>query len=68
MARYSLSYASKTMTAVADTTNMTDNGYAAFLQGGGSTQQLKINEVSLQRHVANVGGALVEPKHRAAGS
>lgn len=45
MARYSLSYQTKTMTAVADTTNMTDNGYATFLQGGSATMQLKINEV-----------------------
>ncbi len=45
MARYSLSYQSKTMTAVADTTNMTDNGYAFFLQGGAATMQLKINEI-----------------------
>jgi hypothetical protein len=45
MARYSLGYQSKTMTAVADTTNMTDNGYATFLQGGSSTMQLRINEV-----------------------
>jgi hypothetical protein len=45
MARYSLGYQSKTMTAVADTTNMTDNGYATFLQGGSSTMQLRVNEV-----------------------
>jgi len=45
MARYSLSYQSKTMTAVADTTNYTDNGYAFFLQGGSATMQLKVNEL-----------------------
>lgn len=45
MARYSLTYRSKTMVAVADTTAMTDNGYATFLQGGSATMQLKINEV-----------------------
>lgn len=45
MARYSLGFTSVTMTAVADTTAFTDNGYATFLQGGGSTQQLKVNEV-----------------------
>lgn len=45
MARYSLSYQSKTMVAVADTANFTDNGYAAFLQGGSSTMVCKINEV-----------------------
>lgn len=45
MARYSLGYQTKTMVAVADTANFTDNGYATFLQGGNGTQQLKINEV-----------------------
>lgn len=45
MARYSLGYQSKTMVATADTTNMTDNGYATFLQGGSSTMVLKVNEV-----------------------
>jgi hypothetical protein len=45
MARYSMSYQTKTMTAVADTAAMTDNGYAGFLQGGSSTMQLRINEV-----------------------
>lgn len=45
MARYSLGYQTKTMTAVADAANMTDNGYATFLQGGSSTMQLRINEV-----------------------
>jgi hypothetical protein len=43
--RYSLSYQSKTMVAVADTANYTDNGYATFLKGGSSTMQLKVNEV-----------------------
>ena len=32
MARYSLGYQTVTMTAVADTTNMTDAGYPTFLQ------------------------------------
>jgi len=45
MARYSLSYQSKTMVAVADTAAMTDNGYATFLQGGSATMLLKVNEV-----------------------
>lgn len=47
MARYSLSYLSKTMVAVADTVAMTSNGYAGFLQGGSATMQLKVNEVSV---------------------
>ena len=42
---YSLASQSVTLTAVADTANFTDNGYLFFLQGGGSTQQLRINEV-----------------------
>lgn len=45
MARYSLGYQTKTMVAVADATNMTDSGYATFLQGGSSTMVVKINEV-----------------------
>lgn len=43
--RYSLGYTTKTMVATADNASMTDNGYATFLQGGGSAQQLKIYEV-----------------------
>lgn len=45
MARYSLSYVSKAMIAVADTAAFTDNGYATFLQGGSGTMQLKVNEI-----------------------
>lgn len=45
MARYSLGFQSKVMIAVADTTAMTSNGYAAFLQGGSATMQLRVNEV-----------------------
>ena len=45
MARYALSYQTKTMVAVADTTAMTDNGYATFLQGGSATMLLKVNEI-----------------------
>lgn len=45
MARYSLASQSVTLTAVADTAAMTDNGYAFFLQGGSSTMRLNINEV-----------------------
>lgn len=47
MALYALGFVSKTMTAVADTTNMTDNGYCTFLQGGNSTMRLRITEVYL---------------------
>src|SRR4051812_9602694 len=45
MARYSLGFQSKVMIAVADTVAMTSNGYAAFLQGGSGTMQLRVNEV-----------------------
>lgn len=47
MARYSLGFTSKTMVAVADAATMTSNGYAAFLQGGSATMQLRVNEVSI---------------------
>ena len=45
MARYSMTWQTTTAVAVADATNFTDAGYMGFLQGGNSTQQLKINEV-----------------------
>lgn len=45
MARYALTYQTKTMIAVADTNAFTDNGYATFLQGGSATMQLKVNEI-----------------------
>jgi hypothetical protein len=45
MARYALTFQTKTMVAVADTSNFTDNGYASFLQGGSSTMRLAVNEV-----------------------
>jgi hypothetical protein len=47
MARYSVGFQSKTMTAVADANAMTDNGYATFLQGGSATMMLKVNEIYL---------------------
>lgn len=47
MARYSLTYAGVTPVAVADTTNMTDAGYATFLQGGSGTMRLNVNEISV---------------------
>lgn len=45
MARYSLTFQTRTMTAVADSANYTDSGYATFLQGGSATMQLKVNEI-----------------------
>lgn len=43
--RYSLTFEGVTLTAVADTTNFTDSGYAYILQGGSSTMRLNVNEV-----------------------
>jgi hypothetical protein len=47
MARYSLGFSSTTTTSggTASGTTLTSSGYPFFLQGGSSTQQLKINEV-----------------------
>jgi hypothetical protein len=45
MARYSLASQSVTLTAVANGSNMTDNGYSFFLLGGASTMQLRVSEV-----------------------
>lgn len=45
MARYALTYQTKTMVAVADTAAMTDSGYATFLQGGSATMRLAVNEI-----------------------
>jgi hypothetical protein len=47
MARYALGFTSKTMVATADAASMTDNGYCTFLQGGGASMQLRVNEVYL---------------------
>lgn len=45
MAMYSQSWQTVTFTATADGANLVDSTYAAYLQGGTSTQQLKINEI-----------------------
>src|SRR5579859_4351527 len=45
MARYSFSTTSVTPTATADTTNLVDSTYLAYLQGGNSTMRLNISEV-----------------------
>ena len=44
MARWSANFVGTTLTAVADTVNMTNGGYCA-LQGGSSTQRINILEV-----------------------
>lgn len=46
MARWAANFSSFTPTAVADTTNMTNSGYAA-LQGGSSTQRINVSEIYL---------------------
>ncbi len=46
MARYSVSWTTKTMVVVADgANNYTDSGYAFFLLGGSATQLIKVNEI-----------------------
>lgn len=45
MARYSLTFTSVTPTAFADTTNLTSSNYAALLQGGSTTMQIKVAEI-----------------------
>jgi len=45
MARYSVGYQTKTMIAVADGANFTDNGYAFYILPGAATQLLKTNEI-----------------------
>jgi len=44
MARYSATYTSVTPVGTADAANLVDGTYQAIVQGGGSAQQLKINE------------------------
>ena len=45
MAKRSLSVATLTPTATADTTNLVDNTYHGFIQGGSATQRVNILEV-----------------------
>ncbi len=45
MARYSVSWVTKTMIAVADTTNYTNAGYCTYILPGSATQLIKTNEV-----------------------
>ena len=47
MAKYSLTYSSVTATAIADTTALTDGNYQFALQGGSSTMQLRLNELTV---------------------
>ncbi len=53
MARYSFSTSSVTPTATADTTNLTDSTYLAYLQGGNSTQRLNIAEIYMGGEAAS---------------
>lgn len=53
MARYSATFTSVTPTAFADTTNLTSSNYAMLLQGGSSTQQLKIAELFMGGEAAS---------------
>ncbi len=45
MAKYSVSWAGTTMTAVNDASNFTDAGYCTFLQGSNSSQRLVVSEI-----------------------
>jgi len=53
MARRSVSIPTITPTAVADTTNMTDQTYPWVLQGGSSTQLIYIHEISISGQAAS---------------
>ena len=53
MARRIVSVTTITPTATADTTNLVDASYPFLLQGGSSTQQIKIQEVSLSGQAAS---------------
>lgn len=53
MARRILSFTTLTPTATADTTNLVDNTYPFLLQGGSSTQSIKIHEVSISGQAAS---------------
>lgn len=45
MAKWSMSWNTVTCTAVADTTNYTDNGYCGIVQGGSTTQKINVSEI-----------------------
>lgn len=47
MAKRSLQLTTFTPTATADTTNLVDNTYVGFIQGGSSTQRIEVQEVML---------------------
>jgi hypothetical protein len=53
MARRIISYTTLTPTAFADTTNLTNTAYIAFIQGGSTTQQVKIHEISISGQAAS---------------
>lgn len=53
MARYSFAVNSVTPTATADTTNLVDSTYLAYLQGGNSTMRLNVSEVYMGGEAAS---------------
>ena len=53
MARRIVSITTVTPTATADTTSLADTTYAFVLQGGSSTQQIKVHEVSISGQAAS---------------
>lgn len=53
MARYSYAVNSVTPTATADTTNLVDSTYLAYLQGGNSTMRLNVSEIYMGGEAAS---------------
>lgn len=53
MARYSFATSSVTPTATADTTNLVDSTYLAYLQGGNSSMRLNISEIYMGGEAAS---------------
>jgi len=53
MARYSFATTSVTPTATADTTNLVDSTYLAYLQGGNSTMRLNVAEIYMGGEAAS---------------
>ena len=53
MARRIISYTTITPTAYIDTTSMTTTTFVTILQGGSSTQQVKIHEISISGQAAS---------------
>lgn len=53
MARRIISYTTLTPTAYSDTTDLVNGNYPFFIQGGTTTQQIKIHEISISGQAAS---------------